>query len=45
MLIVITEGETIDPTFLVQVHQHSLFQLILAIVDSDGVIVPELKSY
>ena len=41
MVIIVTESETINPTFLIQVHQHSLFQLILAVVDGNGVIVPE----
>ena len=39
MLLVISESKTIHPTFLVQVHQHSLFQLVLTVVDCNGIIM------
>ena len=40
MLIVVHEGESIDPGLFVQVHKHALLQLILPVVDRDGVVVP-----
>jgi hypothetical protein len=39
MFLVISESETVHPGLLVEVHQHPLFQLVLAVVDGDGVVV------
>ena len=39
MILVVCECETVKPGLLVEVHQHSLFQLILSVVDGDGVVV------
>ena len=40
MFLVVCQCETVKPRFFVQVHQHPLFQLVLAVVDGDGVVVP-----
>ena len=40
MFLVVGECESIKPGLLVEVHQHPLFQLVLAVVDGDGVVVP-----
>ena len=40
MFLVVGECESIKPRLLVEVHQHPLFQLVLAVVDGDGVVVP-----
>ncbi len=39
MIFVICEREAVHPRLLVEVHQHSLLQFVLAVVDGDGVIV------
>ena len=40
MVVVVHEGEPVHPALLVEVHQHALLQLVLAVVDRDGVVVP-----
>ena len=40
MFLVVCQCETVKPRLFVQVHQHPLFQLVLAVVDGDGVVVP-----
>ena len=40
MVLVVDQGESVNPRLLVEVHQHPLLQLVLAIVDGDGVVVP-----
>ena len=40
MLLVVCQCETVKPRLLVEVHQHPLFQLVLTVVDRDGVVVP-----
>ena len=37
---ILCQGQAFGPRLLVQVPEHLLLQLILAIVDADGVIVP-----
>ena len=39
MFFVVCERESVHPRLLVKVHQHSLLQLVLAVVDGDGVVV------
>ncbi len=39
MFFVVCEREAVHPRLLVEVHQHSLLQFVLAVVDGDGVIV------
>ena len=39
MVVVVLQGETVNPRLLVEVHQHLLFQLIFPIVDRDGIVV------
>ena len=40
MFLVVGECESIKPGLLVEVHQYPLFQLVLAVVDGDGIVVP-----
>ena len=40
MVFVVDQGESVDPRLLVEVHQHPLLQLVLAVVDGNGVVVP-----
>ena len=39
MVLVVDQGESINPGLLVKVHKHPLLQLVLAVVDGDGVVV------
>ena len=34
------EGEAVRPGLLLQVHEHALLQLVLAVADCDAVVVP-----
>ena len=34
------DGKTLRPRFLLQVHEHLLFELILPVADADAVVVP-----
>ena len=43
MLIVVSESESVHPTLLVQVHQHPLLQLVLSVVDGNGVVMSNEK--
>ena len=39
VLLVVPQSEPVHPTLLVQIHQHSLLQLVLPVVDGDGIIM------
>ncbi len=40
MTMKVTKFETLGPVPFVQIHQHRLFQLRLAVIDNDRVIMP-----
>lgn len=40
MILVVDKGKSVDPGLFVEVHEHPLLQLVLAVVDGDGVVVP-----
>ena len=39
MTIIIIQRQTINPRLFVQIHQHSLFQFVFAVVDGNRVVV------
>ena len=40
VILELVDGKARSPVALVQVHQHLLLELVLAVVDDDGVVVP-----
>ena len=45
LLLIVTTLEAFTPEHLVQIQQHFLLKIILAVVDGDGVIVPVQTTY
>ena len=36
------QSKPVDPVLLVEIHQHGLLQLCLAVVDCNGVVMPAM---
>ena len=45
LLLIVTTLEAFTPEHLVQIQQHFLLKIILAVVDSNGVVVPVQTTY
>ena len=39
---VLPQSKPVDPVLLVEIHQHGLLQLCLAVVDCNGVVMPAM---